>query len=113
MKAANLRFLGAFLVVAFSLSAANSWARLPKPIQVRGIVLFVDHDTKSLVFKSAKDKKPFVLDWDKETEFIKGGTATAPTTLTKNSPVVIHYKDLSFRNPLLKKVIWTGSTVHE
>lgn len=73
----------------------------------------MDHETKSLVFKTAKDKKPIVLDWDRETQFIKDGNPAAPATLANNASVRIHYKDLSFRNRLLKKVSWTSTNIDE
>ncbi len=98
--------LGVLLLAAFCLSPTQSWARLPKPIQARGVILAVDHDTATVVFKAAKERKPFLLDWDKATEFINGGQLVTPAALTNGATVVIHYKDLSFRNPLLKKVIW-------
>ena len=104
------RVLGALLLAILCLSATDSWARLPPPIVVRGVVLAVDLDTSSLVFKSAKDKRPFVLLWDKDTQFIKDGQPATPAALTNGASVVIHYKDLSFRNPLLRKVISSGST---
>lgn len=88
----------------------DAWARLPRPIQASGVVLAVDHDTKTLVFKAGKDKKPVVLDWDKDTEFIKNGQPATPTSLANEWRVVIFYKNVSFRNPLLKKVIWEKRT---
>lgn len=88
------------------LSSAETWARLPKPIQVSGVVLAVDLDTSSLVFKAAKDKKPVVLDWNGDTQFIRNGQPTNATALPNGTPVVIYFKEVSFHNSLLKKVVW-------
>ena len=106
MKSIKRRAFGALLLAACCLGAMETWARLPKPIRASGVVLFVDLDTSSLVFKPAKNKKPFVLDWNKDTEFMKVGQPAAATALTNGTPVVIHYQDVSFHNPLLKKVVW-------
>ena len=66
------------LVVLFlTMLTSPAWARLPRPIQAMGTAVFVDHDTQSLVFKAGKDKKPLVLDWNKDTDFLKGGQAAA------------------------------------
>lgn len=97
------------LLVARSLAATNLWARLPHPIQANGVVLAGDQETKCLVFKVAKDKKPFVLDWNKDTEFIRNDQPITPASLTNNIRVTIYYKDVSFRHPLLKKVIWNDA----
>lgn len=94
------------LLAAFSLAATNLWARLPHPIQASGVVLVSDQDTKCLVFKAARVKKPVVLDWNKDTEFVRNGQLAAPKALPNNTRVTIYYRDVSFRNPLLKKVIW-------
>ena len=69
-------------------------------------MLALDHETQTLVFKAAKEKKPFVLDWNKETEFIKDGRPATPMAITNGAALVIHFKEVSFRNPLLKKVSW-------
>lgn len=96
----------ALVFTTFCFMCVNSWARLPKPIEASGVILAVDADTQTLVFKAAKDKKPFVLDWNKDTQFIRNGQAATAAELTNGAAVVIHYKDVSFRNPLLKRVIW-------
>ena len=98
-KMATILFLATFF-----LSPMEVWARLPKPVEATGVVLAVDVDTQTLVFKVAKTKKPFVLDWDKDTQFVRDGQTVNPSALKIGSGVVIHYKSLSFRNPLLKKV---------
>lgn len=81
-------------------------AHLPHPIQATGTVLAVDHATQTLVFKTAKNKKSFVLDWNKDTQIIENGVVTNATALKAGVSAVISYKDVSFRNPLLKKVAW-------
>jgi hypothetical protein len=91
-----IKALGALLLAVFCVSPAPTWARLPKPIQLKGIILAIDPETSALVFKTAKDKKPFVLDWDKLPEFLKDGQPVTPAALTNGATVVIHYKDLSF-----------------
>lgn len=98
--------LGAFLLGATCLATPNAWARLPRPIQANGIVLAVDPETQVLVFKTAPEKKPFVLDWNKDTKFMKNGRPASPTEFARGSSVVLIYRRVSFRNPLLKQVIW-------
>lgn len=58
------------------------------------------------MFKAAKDRKPFVLDWNDETAFIKHGQSVSSTSLKADAVIVIYYKNVSFRNSLLKKVVW-------
>ncbi len=110
MKSHILRkFIGALALVAFCFTAANSWAHLPHPIQIHATVVFVDHETQTLVAKPSqptKEPKPFVLDWNKDTQFIKNGEAVTAADLKQGVSATIHYKRVSFRNPLLKKVIW-------
>lgn len=79
---------------------------MPHPLQATGTALAVDHETQTLVFKTAPNKKPFVLDWNKDTQFIRNGVLTNATALKDGVRAVIAYKDVSFRNPLLKKVTW-------
>lgn len=95
---------------ALCLLALPVRAHLPRPIQASGTVLALDRDTQTLVFKTARNKKPFVLDWNKDTQFIENGVVTNATALKAGVSAVISYKDLSFRNPLLKKVVWPNAT---
>jgi hypothetical protein len=110
MKSPMLRkFIGALALAVFCLTAAESWATLPKPIQIHAVVVFMDHETQTVVVKPSqptKEPKPFVLDWNKDTRFIKDGEMVTATDLKHGASAVIHYKRVSFRNPLLKKVIW-------
>lgn len=94
------------LLGAIWLSPVGAWAHLPHPAQSSGVVLAMDHDAKSLVLKFAKDKKPVVLDWNKNTEFIQNGQVVSSATLTNGARVRIVYRNISFRNPFLLKVIW-------
>ena len=82
------RILGTLLLAVFCFTATESWARLPKPVGATGVVLAVDVDTQTLVFKAAKNKKPFVLDWDKDTQFIQDGQAVNSSALKTGSAVV-------------------------
>ena len=97
---------GALILGALGFTSQEAHARLPKPIQIHATVVYVDQETQTIVAKPDKDQKPFVLDWNKETLFIKHGEAATATEIKQGASVVIHYKRLSFRNPLLKKVIW-------
>lgn len=102
-------YIGALALAAFCFTATDAWARLPKPIQIQATIVFVDHETQTAVVKSGwptKEPKPFVLDWNKDTQFIRNGQAVAAADLTHGISATIHYKRVSFRNPLLKKVIW-------
>lgn len=103
------RVLGVIAAAVMLVSATDADARLPKPIQVTGVVLAIDYDTRTLVLKIAKNQKPFVLDWDDSTQFIKDGQSANASVLRQNTMAAVHYKRLSFRNPRLKKIIWEGS----
>ena len=70
----------------------------------------MDHDTQSLVFKAGKDKKPLVLDWNKDTGFLKIGQAATAAQLKSGISVSIHYRKPTFGRPLLTKVIWNYET---
>jgi len=97
--------LALFITQLFA--ANNTWARLPKPAQESGIVLAVDVASQTLVFKRTGGKKPVLLDWDKDTQFSCDGKAASPSQLKAGTSIVVLYKDVSFSNPLLKKVSWT------
>ncbi len=103
-------FFTALLLGAIWFVTSDAWARLPKPIQASGVILAIDLDTQTLVFKQGKGKKPFLLDWNKDTEFNKDGQLASAAQLKEDTQVIIHYKDLSFHNPLLKKVLWTSTS---
>jgi hypothetical protein len=110
MKTCFKRLLfGAMTVGALCFTSNEAHARLPKPIQMHATVIYVDQETQTIVAKANKDQKPFVLDWNKETDFIKNGEGATAVDLMQKDSVVIHYKRVSFRNPLLKKVIWENS----
>jgi hypothetical protein len=106
MKTRIRRFaLGAFVFGALSFTAFEAHARLPKPNVTKAIILTVDMDTQSLVIKTAEQERPLVLHWNEETQFLKGRRQIVPASLKRGDIVEIHYKRISFRNPLLKKVI--------
>ena len=105
---ATRRILTALLFALLAIAPLSAWARLPRPIQADGIVLAIDTDTRTLVFKQGKGRKPLSLDWDTKTEFDKDGRAASATELKEGTPVVIHYRPVSFHNPLLTKVAWTS-----
>ncbi len=100
------RCITVLVMTALCLLALPARAHLPHPIQASGTVLAVDHDTQTLVFKTARNKKPFVLDWNKETQFVQNGVVTNAMPLKAGVTALISYKDVSFRNPLLKIVSW-------
>lgn len=91
------------------LTLPTAWAHLPHPIETKGAAVAIDHDTQTLVFKEGRGKKPVVLDWNKDTQFIKDGQQAALSALTNGTSVVISYKNVSFRNPLLKKIQWSSN----
>lgn len=88
-------------------AAAPAMAHLPHPRKATGVVLAVDVDTQCLVFKESKGKKPFVLDWNKETEFVRDDQRLTGADLKAGTRISISYRDISFHNPLLKKVEWS------
>ena len=98
-----------FLFVGFLVLTPNAQARLPKPDQAHETVLAIDLETQTLVCKKGPGAKPFLLDWNKDTEFSKDGRPVSARELTQGATILIRYRNLSFRNPLLEKVIWTGN----
>ena len=78
----------------------RGYLSLPKPVALSWRWTWTHNASCS----RRKDEKPFVLDWNKETQFLKGDRQIDATKLKAGDNVVIHYKHLSFRNPLLKKV---------
>jgi hypothetical protein len=92
--------------VEIILASPDAWARLPKPVKIQGTVLAIDPETRTLVFKERPNKKPFLFDWDDDTVFSKAGESARAADLPAGTTVIIHYKDLSFRHPLLTKIIW-------
>ena len=107
MKATFKRLLfGALTLGALFLASQEAHAKLPKPIQIHETVVYVDQETQTIVAKPGQDQKPFVLDWNKETHFIKNREAATASDIRQGASVVIHYKRVSFRNPLVKQIIW-------
>ena len=100
------RLIGALALAVLLSTATDSWAKLPKPIESGTTIVFVDHDTQTVLVKPGKGQKPFVLDWNKDTQFIRNGETVTATDLKPGVSATIHYKRVSFRNPLLKKVVW-------
>jgi hypothetical protein len=94
------------LVLASCLSINVAWARLPRPVHSEGLVLAIDLETRTLLLKPAKGKKPFLLDWNKQTEFSANGQSSSAAALKQGDSVVIFYKDLTFHHPLLTRVLW-------
>ena len=80
-------------------------ARLPKPNVTEAVILALDTDTQSLVVKTGKYEKPVVLDWDKETAFLRRDHQIGAASLKRGETVEIHYKRISFKNPLLKEAV--------
>ncbi len=106
MKRLIRRFaLGTLIVYSFSFTAIQAHPRLPKPSVTEAIVLAVDMDTQSLVVKTGKYEKPFVLDWDEETAFLRRDHQVGAASLKRGETVEIYYKHISFKNPPLKKVV--------
>lgn len=94
-------------MLVFTLSPSSAHAMLPKPVKAKGTVVFVDHETRSVVMKfENKGEKPVVFDWDTATAFIKAGKAASASDLKEDAKVVFYFKRLSFRNPILKKLSW-------
>jgi hypothetical protein len=103
-------FIALLLGAGTCFAPCDAWARLLKPIQLSGVVLALDLDTQTFVFKLGKGKKPFLLDWNKDTKFESDGQPASAAELKPGTPVVIYYREVSFHNPLLKKVLWINSS---
>ncbi|MCL4787895.1 MAG: hypothetical protein KJ070_14065 [Verrucomicrobia bacterium] len=105
MKTHSISKLASLILLATScLAPTDAWARLPKPIQATAVVLAVDVDSRTLVVKFAKAEKPVLLDWDAETEFLQDAQQVSVNGLKVGATVTLIYKNVSFRNPLLKRV---------
>jgi hypothetical protein len=98
-----------FLLGALCMATPDAQAHLPKPTRSSGVVLTLNLDSQTLVFKPVKGKKPFLLDWKKDTEFNRNGQPATASELKPGTPVEIYYRDVSFHNPLLKNVVWTDT----
>jgi hypothetical protein len=98
-----------WLLGACLLIPQHSQARLPRALQASGTILAVDVDSKTLLFKHENGKKPFLLNWNKETEFRNGEKTITPEQIISPAAATIFYKDLTFRHPLLKKVLVSAS----
>ena len=105
MKTFTFRRLMCFLFCGFLFVAPSAWARLPRPLQLQGTILAVDMETQTLVFKAGPREKPFLLDWNKQTEFLIDAKDSDATALHAGGTAVIYYKRPSFSNPLLIKVV--------
>jgi len=111
MKSSTTRKIFALLLLgALCFPTPEARARLPKPIKMGGIVLAIHRESETLMFKPAKTKKPFLLDWSRETEFKRNGKTVSAIELKEGTSAIIFFKDVSFHNPLLKQVSWTEST---
>jgi len=67
----------------------------------------VDLEKQTLVVEREKSKKTFVFDWNKHTDFERNNRWAKPGELKPGTLILIYYKEVSFKNPLLKKVSWT------
>ncbi|HWH68058.1 MAG TPA: hypothetical protein VNT26_01625 [Candidatus Sulfotelmatobacter sp.] len=95
-----------FLAVGCLLAAVTpSWARLPPPIQARGIVVKVDWTTHTVIFQPESSKQPLVLDWNASTTFARENVPVSAGALLPGSRVTACYKPVSFHHPLLKQAI--------
>ena len=106
---------GALTLGALGFTSHEAHGRLPKLIQIHATGVYVDQETQTVVVKPGqptKEPKPFVIDWNKEKDFIRNGAPATPTEIKQGASVVIHYTRVSFRNPLLKKVILENQTQH-
>src|SRR6185369_1476403 len=79
------------LVLGSCLSINVAWARLPRPVHSEGLVMAIDLETRTLLFKPAKGKKPFLLDWNKQTEFSADGQPSSVASLKQGTRIVIFY----------------------
>lgn len=106
MKKSSLqRLIGAFMLTVLGFTATDdSWARLPKPIEATAIVLAVDVESKTLVVKFGLGEKLALFDWDDKTEFRHGEQPVTPSAVKVGVTVALIYKEVSFRNPRLKRV---------
>jgi len=65
------------------------------------------------VLFAPNNKKPVLLDWNKETQFDHYGQQASANELQQGAPVVISYRRVSFHNSLLTKVAWAGKSRDE
>lgn len=97
--------LASFLGLAL-IAIPSAEGRPPRSIQAEGILRTIDHETHTLVFQAEKDKKPFVLVWDKDSKFMKDGRLATPDSLNEGVTIHIYFRRDFFRNPRIRKVLW-------
>ncbi len=99
------RTLGAVLLFAFWLGSQSvSWARLPQPVHVTGVVAEVDARSRRLSLQVEGSAGLLLLEWNTRTIFRVGGTNAGPQALCIGSRLAVTYKPVSFRHPILKEV---------
>jgi hypothetical protein len=92
MKTLVRRFaLGAFVFGALSFATLEAHPRLPKPTVTEAIILAVDLDTQRIVVKTGKYEKPFVLDWNEDTAFLRRDHQVGAASLKRGETVEIQY----------------------
>ena len=104
---ASMRRLG-FPIVTMALFFSGPLqvdARLPRPERAQGVILAIDPDTQTIVFKGGKQEKPLLLNWNVRTEFRSNDRPISPAKIKPGDNVIVSYKRISFSNPLLKQLI--------
>ena len=79
-------------IALFIFTTLQADARLPQPRRAEGVILAVDLDTQTIVFKAGKQEKPLILDWNNETEFRRNDRQISPAKIKAGENVFVSYK---------------------
>lgn len=60
-----------------------------------------------------KQEPPLILDWNGETQFLKAHRQITAASGKRGDAVEIHYRPISFRNPLLTRVVLLSARSEE
>ena len=102
---ATSRVVGGALLSAACLASPSASAIQPRARPAEGKILFMDHDTRSFVFKPDK-KRPLVLDWTRNTVFVHNRQLTNALALREGLSGTVYYHSPLFGKPYVTKVIW-------
>jgi len=105
-QTSSRRILGALLLAAFALSAAETWARPPRARELCGVIRAIDLQTHTLTVQSPKRDQPLALVWKRDTKFIRNWKFTDSAALREGLRGCVYYRSPFCGKPFLTKVIW-------
>ena len=91
------------IVLVFSSVPAS--ARLPQPIQKRGVIEMIDHPTHTLRLRVKADGRVLMLVWTPRTQILNGTRKATLTDLTKGASVTVWYRHPVFGERFATKIL--------